>query len=295
MGIIFLWYFSRVGGWVVCLYIMENLCNLLVLLGGICYNIYILDVEEVSILIEFEIVAGELKRYTGVSSQVIIPEGVAIIGEGAFKDCRGLTDVKIPESVFAIESEAFYNSGIRQIIIPKNVTKVGGYSFYNCENLLSVHFEGNISKIGARTFGGCKSLENVNIPEGVCEIDYGAFENCCNLKFISIPKSVSIIKGDAFCNCINLQKVEFKGNPTFTHDDDFEVPAFFGCKKLEDSSQIIHNGFQPSIFRAMGLYSLAEKAQRELWKQQGVCAHCGGSFITFFSTKCRKCGWKKDY
>ncbi|MBR2039660.1 MAG: leucine-rich repeat domain-containing protein [Phascolarctobacterium sp.] len=52
---------------------------------------------------------------------VIIPEGVAEIGEWAFADCNNLSRVVIPESITKIEATAFqYCSELKTIEIPKN-------------------------------------------------------------------------------------------------------------------------------------------------------------------------------
>ena len=50
---------------------------------------------------------GILLRYTGDSKDVVIPDGVTSIGNGAFRWCRSLTSVTIPNSVTSIGYEAF--------------------------------------------------------------------------------------------------------------------------------------------------------------------------------------------
>ena len=55
----------------------------------------------------FEIEDGVLKKYTGTATEVVIPEGVASIGDYAFADCSSLTEVVIPERVTSIGSYTF--------------------------------------------------------------------------------------------------------------------------------------------------------------------------------------------
>ena len=48
---------------------------------------------------DFIIRDGVLLKYDGVEEDVIIPPGVSVIGEGAFKECEFPKTVVIPEGV----------------------------------------------------------------------------------------------------------------------------------------------------------------------------------------------------
>ena len=48
-----------------------------------------------------------LIKYTGTGGNVVIPEGVASIGDKAFYYCKNLTNITIPDSVTRIGKEAF--------------------------------------------------------------------------------------------------------------------------------------------------------------------------------------------
>ena len=72
-------------------------------------------------------------------TQYTIPDGVKVIGGGAFLNYTGLTSVTIPNSVTTIGSRAFYQcKKLTEITIPKNVTSIGYSAFQNCESLKSV-------------------------------------------------------------------------------------------------------------------------------------------------------------
>ena len=62
---------------------------------------------------EFEIKKGILKKYNGSGGDVVIPDEVTKIGNGAFWGCRDLASVVIPDSV----------------------TTIGEYAFCGCHNL----------------------------------------------------------------------------------------------------------------------------------------------------------------
>lgn len=78
---------------------------------------------------DFEIENGVLKKYNGEGGNVIIPEGVIIIGEEAFY-CVTLTNIILPDSVEIIKTNAFWGCDIVSITIGKNVHSIefGGFN-----------------------------------------------------------------------------------------------------------------------------------------------------------------------
>jgi len=70
-----------------------------------------------------------------VSSKVTtfaIPDGVKVIGQGAFAGCSSLVDVKMPISIVRIESGAFRGcTSLEDISIPSSVMKVASDTFEN--------------------------------------------------------------------------------------------------------------------------------------------------------------------
>ena len=43
---------------------------------------------------EFETEGRVLRKYNGLEAHVVIPDGVTIIGKGAFKNCTSLAEMK---------------------------------------------------------------------------------------------------------------------------------------------------------------------------------------------------------
>ena len=70
----------------------------------------------------------------------IIPNSVANIGEGAFRDCSGLTSIDIPNSVTNIGRYAFGGcSGMTSVTIGSGVTDIGTLAFKDCTSLTDVY------------------------------------------------------------------------------------------------------------------------------------------------------------
>lgn len=112
-----------------------------------------------------------------VLSEIDIPEGITRVGEEAFKGCKKLKRVSIPDSVTEIEDGAFADSGLIRCKWPIGATV-----------------------INSRVFEGCKSLEAVMIPDTVTEIGFGAFSDCPLLEEIALPQRLDRI---GFCSFSN--------------------------------------------------------------------------------------------
>ena len=76
-----------------------------------------------------------------LSGEYIIKQGTKTIADYAFRGCRSLTSITIPDSVTSIgEQEFAYCSSLTSIIIGNGVTSIGYRAFYDCSKLTSVTF-----------------------------------------------------------------------------------------------------------------------------------------------------------
>lgn len=157
---------------------------------------------------DFDIRAGELIKYNGAATEVVIPDNVTIIGNYAFKDCKGLKSVVIPNSVTSIKEQAFKNCmNLKEIDIPNSVTSIGIEVFDGCTSLCNVHLSENITSLYDSSFRNCISLISISIPDGVNELINGVFAMCKNLKQVTLPKSLSNLGYSTFANCVNLSEI----------------------------------------------------------------------------------------
>lgn len=74
----------------------------------------------------------------------IIPDGVVEIGDGAFSECYGLTDIYFPNSITKIENSAFIGCNLTHIAIPKNVKYIGAFAFEECNDLLKISIPNSV-------------------------------------------------------------------------------------------------------------------------------------------------------
>ena len=138
-------------------------------------------------------------------NRIDIPDSVTNIGNNAFYGCRSLTNIKIPNCVTNIEDNVFaYCSSLSNIIIPDCVINIGEGAFRNCNSLISIKIPVCVTNIGNSAFWCCKSLTCVNIPNSVTTIGMDAFASCKSLTNINIPNSVTNIEDGAFGECDNI-------------------------------------------------------------------------------------------
>ncbi len=84
---------------------------------------------------------------------------VTSIGDRAFCDCKSLTSVTIPKSVWRIGHVAFCGcSSLTSVTIPDSVASVGTAAFLGCSSLTRVTIPNSVTSIGDSVFRGCREL-----------------------------------------------------------------------------------------------------------------------------------------
>ena len=183
---------------------------------------------------------------------LIIPDGVTIIGDSAFSGCSSLRSITIPDSVTSIGNSAF--SGCRRltsITIPDSVTSIGDGTFSDCRSLTSITIPDGVTSIGNYVFYYCSSLTNITIPDSVTSIGDSAFRDCSSLTSITIPDSVTSIGDSAFIGCNELQYNEY-GNGLYLGNSTNSYLALIKAKDQSVMSVTINDKTKiiaPSAFR----------------------------------------------
>ena len=174
------------------------------------------------------------------------------IGRDAFRGCKMLTSVTIPESVRYLDYDSFKDCRSLQSVIVKGKLNWIYNAFDGCvglkefvippenENMQMV--DGMLlNKEGTRLLAGLGG--NVNIPEGVAIIDGYAFAGRADLESVIIPNGVTNIGSFAFSGCKGLRSVAIPRGVT-----DIDHCTFQDCEAL--SSVVIPDGV-----RSIGAFS----------------------------------------
>ena len=102
--------------------------------------------------------------FSGLSTleELVIGDGVTVVGDRAFMGCEGLRQVTLAEGIESIGDHAFDNCGrVEKLVIPDSVRSIGKYAFRSCEALLSVTLGERVVSIGECAFDLCRSLSEV--------------------------------------------------------------------------------------------------------------------------------------
>ncbi len=135
-----------------------------------------------------------------------ISEGIEAIENRAFKECKALEIVALPDTLRRIGSPskeygvgAFSETKLREIVVPQNVDFIGPYTFNYCSNLKKVVLSDNITTISYRAFNHCKCLTDIKLPSKLSVIGEEAFADS-GIREIHIPMGTRKIMRSAFSN-----------------------------------------------------------------------------------------------
>ena len=116
------------------------------------------------------------------------------IGDSAFLSCKGLVDIKLPDTLEKIENYAFSECNALETMDLSNttLTEVSSYLFSKCESLTGVTYPSTVKIIGSNIYESCPKITKIdlsNITELEEIADYG-FYNLSGLTSITLPANV---------------------------------------------------------------------------------------------------------
>lgn len=139
---------------------------------------------------------GEVFYLLSSEREIVLPDGMTEIPNGAFTACEMHGHIRIG----------------------RGVERIGDYAFSLCRKLKSVEITDSVKHIGFRAFSGCFSLERIVISNSVTRICDFAFEHCRSLKEIVIPDKVKTIGRGMFNGCRSLESITLPGSVASIHE-----------------------------------------------------------------------------
>ena len=127
---------------------------------------------------------------------VVLPNNITSIGQNAFQDCESLGELVLPEpraAKLVIGRAAFQNSGITGTLkIPTSMQQINSGTFRNTliEELI-FPWPGGVSLISGFAFADCSLLKKITIPDYI-KFNRTAFSGCDNIEKVIILKTTNI-------------------------------------------------------------------------------------------------------
>ena len=160
------------------------------------------------------------------AEELIIPDSVNIISEGAFYNCKSLKKVTLGSGIRFIRYKAFY--GCNNIDFVDYTGKIASWlniqfgNPYNESPDTNNRFSNPVYYARDLHING-ELLTEVTIPEECVTIRECAFMRCISLKKVTLSNSVRRIEYRAFDNCVGLTELDLK------NVEYIDYYAFSGC------------------------------------------------------------------
>ena len=143
----------------------------------------------------------------GYSGDYVVPDGVTVIDDAAFSQCKRLKSVEIANGILTIGALAFSScTELTEVEIPDGVRIIHPDTFNECRSLANLFIPDSVEFIDDGAFSGCSSLEQLVIPDSVQRIGYAAFQGCRGLTEVELGSRVASIGVGAFSGCSRLTR-----------------------------------------------------------------------------------------
>lgn len=122
---------------------------------------------------------------------VTFSKSVKSVGESGFKNCNGITEIKLNDGVKSIGDDAFsFCQSLKNVTISSTVETVGNSAFASCTALEKVTFPKSVKSVGNSVFLRCDNLNSVTFENNKVEIGDSCFEaSSQNVKIIASADS----------------------------------------------------------------------------------------------------------
>lgn len=205
--------------------ILSLILAVLLCLGGLTVSAFAAgeDALTINVYDGFAAVVACRQNASGVIDIPASYGGVPVtnIGDGAFADCNGITQVNIPASVKKVGNNAFGScTALKKVDFAGSACTLGESVFAHCSSLTDITLPSALKIIPENAFYDCGSLVSIDIPDTVETIDKEAFKICASVKNFNIPASVTYIGKNAFIGCVSVTAYNVaSGNAAYSSAD----------------------------------------------------------------------------
>ena len=185
-----------------------------------------------------EMLGDEMFRDCRDLECVSLPASLSVVGEGIFSGCIKLCNIGLPEDskALSLTENALIRNEDQTLIawtsiddsgvlrVPDGIRRIGAYTFLNRTDITSVVLPDSVVEIGQGGFKGCSSLREIVFGSSLVYIKAEAFKDCTLLTDIRLPDSVVEIGYHGFEGCSSLQNVSVS-----QEIQRIDTAAFYGC------------------------------------------------------------------
>lgn len=192
----------------------------------------------------------DVAAWVSIPDENILSEPISNSRDGVrrfYLDGKLITDLVIPEGVTVIREHAFRGAeDITAIHYPSTITDLGEYSLERCVNLQDIYLADmaaylnaacqdygtnpmEINELPKNLYLKGKLVKELVIPGSVTSIRHGAFINCTGITSVKLESGVQKIGRSAFAGCTGLKSITYPDTLAWVGDD-----ALLGCTALTD-------------------------------------------------------------
>ena len=148
-----------------------------------------------------------------IGEDVVIPDGVTMIGKEAFRYNEYIKNLTIPTSVNKIYDLAFCDTEKMDKLLIKSTdeTVLDRFSLQGC-GMTTLTIDGNVKTLEYAAITCCDNLKTVTIYGSIDRIEKNAIGENENCTSIVLGGDINLIDIDGFYSCENVNDVEIKGN-----------------------------------------------------------------------------------